>query len=142
VIAYDEESVLDRPARYHIVYDTLGGATTLASFRVLERGGTVVSIAGPPDAKMADAVGASPIVRLAMWLMRRKVEAAARRADARYFRFLTESRGDQLRGIAELVDAGRIHAVLDSTVPFADASAAFARVASGRAQGKVVLTMA
>ena len=142
VVAYDRESVLDRPARYHIVYDTLGGATTLESFRLLEPGGTVVSIAGPPDPQMASALGASPIVRLAMWLMRRRVQAAARKAGARYFRFFTESRGDQLAAIAELVDAGKIRAVLDSTVPFADAKAALARVASGRAQGKVVLTMA
>jgi len=141
VVAYDRESVLDGPARYHIVYDTLGGTTTRDSFRILEPGGTVVSIAGPPDAAMADAVGAGALVRLAMWLMRQRVEGAARRAGAHYFRFLTESRGDQLVTIAELVDSGRIRAVLDSTVPFADAQAAFARVASGRAQGKVVLTL-
>jgi alcohol dehydrogenase len=142
VIAYDRESVLDRAARYHIVYDTLGGDTTRDGFRVIEPGGTVVSIAGPPDAAMADQVGANPIVRLSMWLMRRGVEAAARASGARYYRFLTESRGDQLAAIAALVDEGRIRAVLDATVPFEGAQTAFDRLASGRSQGKVVLTFA
>ncbi len=142
VIAYDRESVLDRPDRYHIVYDTLGGDTTAQCFRVVETGGTVVSIAGPPDSAMADQLGVNPIVRLSMWVMRRRTMAAAREAGARYFRFLTESRGDQLVGIAALVDAGRIRAVLDATVPFESARTAFDRLASGRTQGKVVLTFA
>lgn len=142
VIAYDRESVLDRGGRYDIVYDTMGGSSTMEAFRLVEQGGTVVSIAGPPDAAMADQVGANPIVRMGMWFMRRPVEAAARAAGARYFRFLTESRGDQLVDIAKLVDAGRIRAVLDATVPFLGAMTAFDRVASGRTQGKVVLTFA
>jgi alcohol dehydrogenase len=141
VVEYDRASILDRNERYHIVYDTLGAGTTLESFGLVEPGGTVVSIAGPPDAEMADAVGAGPLVRAAMWIMRRRVEAAARRAGARYFRFLTESRGDQLAHIAELVDAGKLHPVLDSTIPFEQAQSAFARVASGRAKGKVVLSL-
>jgi alcohol dehydrogenase len=140
-VEYDRESVVDLGRRYHVVYDTLGGATTLDSFRVVEPGGIVVSIAGPPDAEMADAVGASLPIRAAMWLLRRRVEAAARRVGAKYFRFLTESRGDQLVHIGELVDAGRIKPVLDATIPFGEAQAAFARVASGRAKGKVVLTL-
>lgn len=142
VIAYDRESVLDRPDRYHVVYDTLGGDTTAQCFRLVEKGGTVVSIAGPPDSAMADQLGVNPIVRLSMWVMRRWTVSAAREAGARYFRFLTESRGDQLAGIAALVDAGRIRAVLDATVPFEGARTAFDRLASGRAQGKVVLTFA
>jgi NADPH:quinone reductase-like Zn-dependent oxidoreductase len=139
VVEYDRESLLDRGERWHIVYDTLGAGTTLESFRLVEPGGTVVSIAGPPDAEMPSAVGAGPLVRAAMWLLRCRVEAAARKAGARYFRFLTESRGDQLGEIAELVDAGKIQAVIDSTVAFEDAQVGLARVASGRAKGKVVI---
>jgi alcohol dehydrogenase len=139
VVEYDRESILERPGRYHVVYDTLGGATTLESFRLVEPGGMVVSIAGPPDAEMPRSMGAGPLLRAAMWLMRRKVEAAARTAGARYARFLTESRGDQLVEIAELVDAGKIRAVIDSTVSFEQAQTGFARVASGRAKGKVVI---
>jgi len=141
VVEYDRESILERPARYHIVYDTLGGATTLESFRLVEPGGTVVSIAGPPDAEMPKVVGAGPLVRAVMWMMRRKVEAAARKAGARYFRFLTESRGDQLEEIAKLVDAGKLRPVIDSTVAFEEAQTGFARVASGRAKGKVVIAV-
>jgi alcohol dehydrogenase len=142
VVEYDRESILDRPARYHIVYDTLGGSTTLESFRLVEPGGTVVSIAGPPDAEMPNAVGAGLLVRAAMWVMRRGVEAAARKAGARYFRFLTESRGDQLGEIGKRVDAGELRPVIDSTVAFEQAQTGFARVASGRAKGKVVIAVA
>jgi alcohol dehydrogenase len=139
VVQYDRESILDRPERYHVVYDTLGGSTTRESFRLVEPGGAVVSIAGPPDAEMPKAVGAGPLMRAAMWMLRRGVEAAARKAGARYFRFLTESRGDQLEQIAALVDAGKIRPVIDSTVAFERAQEGFARLASGRAKGKVVI---
>jgi NADPH:quinone reductase-like Zn-dependent oxidoreductase len=46
---------------------------------------------------------------------------------------------DAQEGRADVLDAGRIRAVIDSTVAFEDAQAGLARVASGRARGKVVI---
>ena len=58
---------------------------------------------------------------------------------ARYFRFLTESDGAQLRDVAVLVEAGKIRPVVDREFAFADLVAAFEYLEAGRAKGKVVL---
>ena len=142
VIAYDREDYLERGPVYDIVFDTLGGEHTLRSFEVLEPGGTVVSVAGPPDAQMRAKFGANPLLRVGMWLMARKVYAAAAGKNARYFRFLTESDGAQLQAIADLVEAGRIKPVVDRSFAFADLVAAFDYLEAGRAKGKVVLQVA
>jgi zinc-binding alcohol dehydrogenase family protein len=50
--------------------------------------------------------------------------------------------GEQLRAIAALVDAGTIRPVIDRIFPFESTKDAMAYVESGRAKGKVVVTMA
>jgi alcohol dehydrogenase len=67
VVAYDRENYASLPARYDIVFDTLGGPTTSASFCVLKQGGTVVSVMGPPDRAFARQVGANLALSLVMW---------------------------------------------------------------------------
>lgn len=141
VIAYDKEDYLTQPGDYDIVFDTLGGAFTLDAFKVARRGGSVVSIVGPPDRQFADQVGANPLIRLVMWFMARRVFAASRETGIAYYRFLTESDGAQLAGIARLVDEGRIKPVIDRVFPFEGLPAAFAHLGTGRAKGKVVLSM-
>jgi NADPH:quinone reductase-like Zn-dependent oxidoreductase len=49
--------------------------------------------------------------------------------------------GEQLRAIAALVDAGIIRPVVDRVFPFESTKEAMAYVGSGRAKGKVVVTM-
>src|SRR3977135_719014 len=53
VIAYDRENYLQQDGNYDIVYDTLGGAFTVDAFKVVKRGGVVISLSGPPDAESA-----------------------------------------------------------------------------------------
>jgi NADPH:quinone reductase-like Zn-dependent oxidoreductase len=50
--------------------------------------------------------------------------------------------GEQLRAIAALADAGTIRPVIDRVIPFESAKDALAYVESGRARGKVIITMA
>jgi alcohol dehydrogenase len=143
VIAYDQADYRARGPVYDLVFDTLGGAHTLDAFAVLKPGGTVVSVAGPPDAEMRAKFGAGkPLVRLAMWAMARKVYTEAARKNARYFRYLTESDGAQLQAVAELVASGAIRPVVDQTFAFERCVEAFAYLEAGRAKGKVVLTIA
>jgi alcohol dehydrogenase len=142
VIAYDREDYVARGAVYDLVFDTLGGEHTLRSFDVVKPGGTVVSVAGPPDAGMRAKFGANPLLRLGMWLLARKVYAAAAGRNARYFRFLTESDGTQLREVGKLVESGAIRPVVDRAFAFDDLVAAFEYLEAGRAKGKVVLAIA
>ena len=139
VIAYDRENYLEQGGDYDIVYDTLGGAFTVDAFKVVKRGGAVISLSGPPDRDFARREGAGLLVRVAVWLMSRKVYAASAAADASYCWFFTEPNGDQLREIARLVDSGAIKPVIDSEFTFDQLPAALAHLEKGRARGKVVL---
>ncbi len=141
VIAYDREDYASRGREYDIVFDSLGGEHTLKAFRVLKPGGCVVSVAGPPDGEMIAKFGRNFFLRALMKLKSRRVDAAARAGNARYFRYLTQSNGAQLQSIAELVDAGAVRPVVDRVFDFSDAVAAFDYLIAGHAQGKVVLDM-
>src|SRR5689334_1242459 len=139
VIAYDRENYLEQGGDYDIVYDTLGGVFTLDAFKVVKRGGAVISLSGPPDRDFARREGAGLLVRAAVWLMNRKVYAASEAAGASYCWFFTEPNGDQLREIARLVDTGAIKPVVDREFAFEQLPDALAYLEKGRARGKVVL---
>ena len=139
VIAYDRENYLEQGGDYDIVYDTLGGAFTVDAFKVVKRGGVVISLSGPPDRDFARREGAGLLVRVAVWLMGRKVYAASAKAGAAYCWFFTESNGDQLRKIAALIDGGAIKPVIDREFGFEQLPAALTYLEAGRARGKVVL---
>ena len=139
VIAYDRENYLEQGGDYDIVYDTLGGAFTVDAFRLVKRGGAVISLSGPPDRDFARREGAGWLVRAAVWLMSRKVYAASAERGATYCWFFTEPSGDQLCEIAELVDRGAIKPVIDREFPFEQLPAALGHLETGRARGKVVL---
>jgi len=139
VIAYDRENYLEQGGDYDIVYDTLGGAFTIDAFRLVKRGGAVISLSGPPDRDFARREGAGLLVRVAVWLMSRKVYAASVAAGASYCWFFTEANGDQLREIASLVDRGAIKPVIDREFAFEQLPAALAYLERGHARGKVVL---
>ena len=139
VIAYDRENYLEQGGDYDIVDDTLGGAFTLDAFKVVKRGGVVISLSGPPDRNFATEIGGGPLVRFAIWLMGRKVYAASARAGARYDWAMTEANGDQLRDIAALVESGAIKPVIDREFAFEQLPAALSCLEAGRARGKVVL---
>jgi alcohol dehydrogenase len=139
VIAYDRENYLEQGGGYDIVYDTLGGVFTVDAFKVAKRGGVVISLSGPPDRDFARREGAGLLVRIAVWLMGRKVYAASAKAGAAYCWFFTESNGGQLRDIAALVDSGAIKPVIDREFAFEKLPEALAYLEAGRARGKVVL---
>jgi alcohol dehydrogenase len=139
VIAYDRENYLDAGGDYDIVYDTLGGAFTIDAFKVVKRGGVVISLSGPPDRDFARREGAGWLVRAVVWLMSRKVYAASAERGATYCWFFTEPSGDQLREIAGLVDRGAIKPMIDREFSFEQLPAALSYLETGRARGKVVL---
>jgi alcohol dehydrogenase len=139
VIAYDRENYLEQGGGYDIVYDTLGGAFTIDAFKLVKRGGVVISLSGPPDRDFARREGKGFVVRVAVWLMGRQVYAASRQAGADYCWFFTESSGDQLREIAALVEHGAIKPVIDREFAFEQLPDALSYLEAGRARGKVVL---
>jgi NADPH:quinone reductase-like Zn-dependent oxidoreductase len=95
--------------------DTIGGDTMERSWRVLRRGGTLVSVAAPPPPE------------------------SARDADVRGIFFIVEPSRAQLAEIGGLIDSGQIRPVLDAVLPLARAREAFERGLAGHVRGKIVL---
>ncbi len=135
----DFASVLDG---YDVVLDTLGGDTLEKSLRVLKPGGTVVSVAGPPDAAFARELGANAVLRLVMSALSFRTRRRAQRRGVTYSFLFMKASGDQLRELTSLVDAGKIRPVVDRVFPFDQTREAMEYVEKGRAKaGKVVVTM-
>jgi alcohol dehydrogenase len=141
VIAYDREDYRSSNERYDIVFDTLGGATTTQSFDLLKPGGVVISVAGPPDRWFARQIGAGLLKSLVLLAVALPITWRAWRSGTRYYRYLTESDGKQLSAIAEAIEGGKLHAVIDSVYPFENAIEALQHLDAGHAKGKVVISI-
>jgi NADPH:quinone reductase-like Zn-dependent oxidoreductase len=126
---------------YDVVLDSLGGKTLRKSLRVLKPGGIAIGIGGPPDPNFAREIRANSIVRIATVLLSGRTRLRARRHHVRYSFLFMKASGEQLRAIAALVDAGTLRPVMDRVYPFMSTKEAMGYVESGRAKGKVVVTM-
>jgi NADPH:quinone reductase-like Zn-dependent oxidoreductase len=126
---------------YDVVLNSLSGETLEKSLRVLKPGGTLISISGPPDPDFARDIGASWILKLVMRFLSYRIRKKARRHRVNYSFLFMKASGDQLREIASLIDSGIMHPVVDRVFPFESTKEALAYVESGRAKGKVVVTM-
>ncbi len=126
---------------WDVVLDSAGGDTLLKSFECVKRGGVVVSIGSTPSAAFARNWGLGPILVFVFGLMSRKAMAASRVHDARCEYLFMRADGEQLRLITQLVESGAIKAVIDRVFPLDSVRDALACSESGRATGKVVITL-
>src|SRR2546425_1824192 len=98
-----------------VVLDTIGGDTQERSWKVLKRGGMLVSLVQPPSPEKAAAHG----VRGAF--------------------LISKPRGDQLARIADLVVSGQVKVIVEKVLPLREARQAQELSQSGHAHGKIVL---
>lgn len=98
-----------------LVFDTIGGDTQARSWKVLKRGGKLVSIVSPPSAELAVAHG---------------VQAAY---------VFVQPNAVQLAEIAELADQGLLRPSLAAVYPLSEARQAQERSQAGHVRGKIVL---
>lgn len=115
VIDYRSEDFASRVTDVDVVLDTIGGDTQQRSFAVLRSGGVLVSTVSPPDEALAKAHGVTATF------------------------FPTASDADRLAKVVEQVDAGA-EILIDRTLPLDAITEGFARQASGRVRGKIILT--
>ena len=98
-----------------VVLDPIGGRTTQASVGVLNDGGSVISLAGPPTVTLPE----------------------GRHVSARFF--IVEPERSQLVELARLVDEGRLRVEVAETFSLEDAAAAYEYGQTARRRGKVVI---
>jgi NADPH:quinone reductase-like Zn-dependent oxidoreductase len=140
VVDYRTEDFTEVLHDYDVVLDSLGADSILRSLQVLRPGGMAISLGGPPDPDLARQLG-KPMLRPVLAILSRKVRAAARKRGVTYSFLLMRADGGQLQRITELVETGALKPVVDRTFAFEDALDALDYVGTGRAKGKVVLTM-
>jgi NADPH:quinone reductase-like Zn-dependent oxidoreductase len=141
VIDYKTTNFAEVLSDYDVVSDTQGGDTLEQSLQVLEPGGAIVSIAGPPDKNMAQAIGANWLMSKIIPLLSLSMRAKAKKLGINYHFLFMQPSGEQLSRIAELVEAQEIIPVLDQVYDFTDFTQAIKHVDDGHAKGKVVVKL-
>ena len=141
VIDYREDDFETVLHGYDVVLNSLDNKTLQKSLRVLKPGGKLISISGPPDPAFARQIGKPWILRPATRVLSYRIRKAARRRQVSYSFLFMRASGDQLREITSLIDSGTIEPVIDRVFPFESTSEAMAYVETGRAKGKVVVTV-
>ncbi|KQV54759.1 NADP-dependent oxidoreductase [Caulobacter sp. Root342] len=117
VIDYQARDFTAAVSGVDVVLDLVGGETQIRSYSVMRPGGRLVSTAMPPDEALAKAHG---------------VEATI---------FYAKPYADRLGDlVATIVDNG-LMVVIDSQVPMDAFDEAWARQTSGRARGKIVVSL-
>lgn len=141
VIDYTTADFTDVLSGFDVVLDSLGEASVTKSMTVLKPGGLAISVVGPPDPDFARQLG-RPVLRPVMALLSRNIRGRAKKLGVRYSFFFMHASGDQLTKLAALYDDGTLRPTLDRTFPFDETPDAMTYVEQGRANGKVVVTMA
>lgn len=126
---------------YDAAFDLLGGENLEKTFRVVKKGGEVVSIAGLPNARFAKERRLGFFKTVLLSAVSKKLSALEKKHDVRYTYWFMTSSGEQLRILADFIESGKIKPVIDRVFSFEDAQKAIKYSESGRAKGKIILTM-
>lgn len=109
------------------------------SLKILKPGGTLVSLTGPPTRELAKKLGLKWHFQLIMGLLSASVRRKAKRLNVHFEFLFMRADGNALGEITKLIEAGKIHPVIDKVFPFEKTNEALAYVESGRTKGKVVI---
>lgn len=117
-IDYKAQKFEDVATNVDVIFDMIGGDTLERSYQCLKEGGFIVSIVASPDAAKLQA---------------RKAKGS---------RFLVQPNGEQLKQIADRIDAGTVKPDVSATFELKDAAKAQERSKTGGGgRGKIVLTV-
>lgn len=139
IINYKTEKFEDILTNYDAVFDTIGGATLEKSFNIIKSGGNIVSVSGMPNARFGKEFGSGFFKTLLFSLASKKLTALEKKYNAQYSFLFMKPSGDQLRIIANYIEAGQIKPVIDRVFPFEDAQKAMEYSEAGRAKGKIIV---
>jgi NADPH:quinone reductase-like Zn-dependent oxidoreductase len=114
-IDYGTQKFEDVVHNVDIVLDTVGGETQERSWRVLKKGGTLISLVRPPS------------------------EQKSRQFGVRGIMCKVQPDGGQLSKIAKLIDSARLKPTLDRVLPLREARRAHELTQNGHLRGKIVL---
>ncbi len=134
VIDYKTEDYKAVANNLDIVFDTLGDDYTFEAFEIIKEGGKVITIVGPPDEETAKQMGMTD------YKLPEKLSKLIEKKSAIYRLTWMQPNGEQLKAINSMVEAGDIKPIVDLIYPFEDGIDAYEYLATGRAQGKVIIS--
>lgn len=141
VIDYRKDAFEKAISGYDVVLNSLDGDTLEKSLDVLQPGGQLISISGPPDVVFAKQQGLNWLLQLAIRLISSNIRRKAKARKVNYAFLFMKADGAQLREITTLLEAGTIKPVIDRVFPFSAVNEALAYIETGRAKGKVVVQL-
>jgi NADPH:quinone reductase-like Zn-dependent oxidoreductase len=141
VIDYTVQDISNTEDRFDAGFDLIGGKTLEQMFEIMKPRTKVVSVAAIPEPQTAIRdLGGRRTLSVIFWLISYGIRSRARRAGVSYRYLFMHPSGNDLALLAELIEQGKLRAIVDRTYPFAKITEALAYVESGRAKGKVVVT--
>ncbi len=141
VIDYKKQNFTDVLKDYDVVLNSLDKKTLLNSLKVMQKGGRLISISGPPTPAYAKKAGLNVFLQLAMYFLSRGVRCASCRKKVDYQFLFMKANGKQLAQIAQLIEQGHIKPYTQSVYPFEEINQTFDELEQGRTRGKIVVTM-
>ncbi|MBM7044316.1 MULTISPECIES: NADP-dependent oxidoreductase [Rhizobium] len=141
VVDYKKDDFEKALQGYDVVLNSLGKDTLEKSLRVLKPGGKLISISGPPDPEFARQNGSGWLLQQVMRLLSFGIRRKSKRHRVSYSFLFVTANGGQLEQITSLIEAGAVRPVMDRVFPFDKANEALAYVETGRAKGKVVISV-
>jgi len=117
-VDYQKTRFEDAVRDVDVVLDTVGGETQERSFKVLKKGGVLVSLVQPPSQESATKYGVRALF------------------------YGGHASSSDLTEIAKLIDDGKVKPVVGTVLPLADARRAHELSETGHAHGKIVLKLA
>ena len=116
VIDYKTQNFEDEIKDYDVVFDMMGGDIMNRSFKVLKKGGCLVSIKSFEDSK-----------------------GLAKQYGLKFESFFMWPSGEMLRQLAQLISDGALKPVIDRTFSIDQLKEAYDYLNTGRAKGKIVI---
>ncbi len=139
VIDYRNQAFDEVLRDYDMVLDTLGGQQRERAWKVLRRGGRLVTVvSNMPEAVQRWGVNLGAVMA-SLGMVGFKL-AGIRRGKRGYF-VLKKCSGLQLDEIAKWVEQGAVKVVIDKVYPLAEIAAAHRHSESKRARGKIVIAV-
>jgi NADPH:quinone reductase-like Zn-dependent oxidoreductase len=136
VIDYTTEDYKEVATNLDIVFDTLGGDYTFDAFGIIKEGGKVTSIVGPPDEETAKQMGMTD------YKLPEKLAKLIEDKSAVYKLTWMQPNAKQLNEIKTMVEDGTIKPIVDLIYAFEDGIDAYEYLATGKAKGKVIISLA
>lgn len=140
-IDYKKEKFVDVLSNVDAVFDTRGGQDLIDAFSVVKDGGKVVSIAALPTVDYAKKVGLPFIVLPLLKFANRKLNKLAKKKQAGYYAFLTQSNARQLSDIKLAIEAGEVPVKVEHYFEYTEAQQAIETMERGKVKGKIVIVL-